>query len=61
METGSDGEALLSVTPALPLFEVFGMTEGSTTYWTVVLAAAFLIVAAILTNQIANRTLILKE
>lgn len=57
MATGSTYAAA----PLLPLYTVFGMSESSTTYWTVVLVIAFLIVAAVLLNQIASRTLILKE
>jgi hypothetical protein len=59
-ETSGAGTAFAAA-PLLPLYTVFGMQESSTTYWAVVLTVAFVVVAAVLLNQIAARTLILKE
>ena len=61
MDETSGGGSTLAATPLLPLYTVFGMQESSTTYWAVVLTVAAVIVGAVLLNQIASRTLILKE
>lgn len=54
------GGSYAAVTP-LPLSTVFGMEYGGTVYWTVVFLIAFIVVAAVVLNQLMNDTLILKE
>ncbi|MDY6778983.1 MAG: hypothetical protein SV760_00220 [Halobacteria archaeon] len=50
-----------SVLPMVPLYKVFGLKESSTTYWSIVLVVALVIIGFVVLNQIASGTLILKE
>lgn len=61
MERGTDAPTGHLAIAGVPLSTVFGFSEGGETYWTIVLAVAFLIVALVLFNQIASGTLVLKE
>ncbi len=43
------------------LYTVFGLNSNSMVYWGLIIAIAFIIIGAVILNQILSDTLILKE